>query len=234
MVLNCTPPKMTSSIFMNDIVNSYVLERQVANTDSITLRATDVPPVSFPDLRMSVQFANNDFTFNTPYSLRHYQPSAPLMQRHVANTDAIQPLATDIQPLNLEHVFNDSFLNEDSASFSDVTLVNGVYRHDPHHYMDLMERYAPALIPTEEFWSDMEEAVAYCIVQPTDSIGTTYLIDDIEEIGIQEDGNLRLQCVLRLVERINDEICIWTRHIYIGYQWSHSFQYDVEAIPNRR
>jgi hypothetical protein len=228
---------MTSSTtFMNDYTTSYILERQVANTDAFSPLATDVP-VPIPDLSMTRQYADEPFT---PLLMRNRIPSAPLMQRHVANTDEFQLLATDIMPLNLEHAFDDSFLNDeeededDGTPLADVTLVNGICRHDPYRCMHLIERYESELIPTEEFWSEMEEAVAYCIVQPTDPIGTTYLIDDIEEIGIREGCDLRLQCVLRLEERINDEICIWTRHIYVGYQWSDPFEYDVEAIPNRR
>lgn len=224
----------SSSTFMNDFATSYVLERQVANTDAFPPLATDVP-VPVPDLTMTRQYTDEPFT---PLLMRNRIPSAPLMQRHVANTDEFQPLATDIMPLNLEHAFDDSFLNDededDGTPLADVTLVNGVYHHDPYHCMHLIERDEPFCLPTEEFWSEMEEAVAYCIVQPTDPIGTTYLIDHVEEIEIREDCDLQLQTVLRLEERINDEICIWTRHIYVGYQWSDPFQYDVEAIPNRR
>lgn len=219
---------------MNDFATSYVLERQVANTDAFPPLATDVP-VPVPDLTMTRQYADEPFT---PLLMRNRFPSAPLMQRHVANTDAFLPVPTDVMPLYLERVFDDLLLEEgdedDGTSSADVTLVNGVYHHDPYHCMHLIERDEPSCIPTEEFWSEMEEAVAYCIVQPTDPIGTTYLIHHAEEIEIREDCDLQLQAVLRLEERINDDICIWTRHIYVAYQWSDSFEYGVEARPNTR
>jgi len=220
---------MASVSFMNDYAPSYVLHRQYANTDGFSPRATDIP-VAIPDLRMVYQYTDEPFT---PLLMRHRLPAAPLMQRHVANTDAILPRATDVPPVNLADAFEDEE-DEDDAPLTEVTLVDGVYHHDPTRCMNLIERYAPAYLPTEEFWSMMEEAVAYCIVQPTDAIGTTYLIDDAEEIGIREGCDLRLQTVLRLEERINDEICIWTRHIYAGYPWSDFFECDVDARPNAR
>lgn len=227
---------MTSSSFINDFVTSYVLERQVANTDEVTLLATDVSP----NLTMTRQYADEPLSFDTPFSLRNYVPSAP---RHVANTDAFQPLSTDVLPLNLMNEFDeeeeeeddeyDTFNENENAVLNRVTLVNGIYRHDPYMCMDLIDRYASMCLPTEEFWSHMEEAVAYCIVQPTEPIGTTYLIDEMEEIGIREGCDLRLECILRLEEKINDQICIWSRHLYVAYQWSPSFEYDVDACPNR-